>query len=739
MYQVIQNQKTGELIVDEVPAPRLRRNGIIVQNSCSLVSAGTERSSVATAQASMLGKARSRPDLVKQVLDEVKRNGVVATYKKVQSRLDNFKELGYSSAGVVLASSTDAFKVGDRVACGGVGYAAHAERIFVPQNLAAIVPESVTFEQAAFATIGAIALQGVRQADVRIGECVAVVGLGLVGLLTVQLLKASGCRVIGLDINHGNFELAEKLGCDKCVLSNDEAIRHVEAFSRGRGADAVIVTAATKSNTPVELAIQFARKKAKIIIVGAVGMNLPRTPFYEKELDVRISCSYGPGRYDASYEEGGNDYPIAYVRWTENRNMQAVLDLIAQNKLDVKSLITHRFSVEDALDAYDLITGRVKEKYLAILIEYSEHNGVSGNGKTHHDFIAPNSAKSKFSAVGDEPVLGFIGAGNFAQAHLLPPLKKMDVRLRAVATARSVSAKSIAQKYEFENCTTEAREVLDDPEVNVVFIATRHDLHAELTTAAIEKGKAVFVEKPLAISWSQLEDIREAHHGSDVPLMVDFNRRFAPLTQEAKKLFFGRTEPLTMIYRVNAGYLPPTHWYHDREQGGGRIIGEACHFIDLLSYFANSPAQSVFAESMDNVGRYHDDNVMITLRFGDGSVGTVIYLANGDSGLSKERLEISCQGTTAVLDDFRFLEIYKDRRRRVIKNRRQDKGHGEALRHFIEAVKNGSDLSASVTESFESTAATLAACDSLRTRTPLWRAWPRWTTRQHTLEIAEHE
>jgi polar amino acid transport system substrate-binding protein len=728
MLQLIQNQKTGELFVEDLPAPRLRQGGVLVQNVCSLVSAGTERNSVATAQASLLGKARSRPDLVKQVLDEVKRNGVLATYRKVQARLDNFKELGYSSAGVVIASSVEAFRVGDRVACGGVGYAGHAEQVFVPKNLAAIVPENVTFEEAAFATLGAIALQGVRQADVRLGESVAVIGLGLIGLITVQLLKAAGCRVIGLDINAGNFDFARKTGCDKCILSSDDSSRQVEVFSHGHGVDAVIITAATKSSTPVDLATQYARKKARVVIVGAVGMNLPRTPFYEKELDVRISCSYGPGRYDAGYEEGGNDYPIGYVRWTENRNMQAVLQLIAQQKLEVKSLVTHRFAVQDSLKAYDLITGRIHEKYLGIVIDYPAHDLVVGNGKSHNGFAAAIMQQRPHVAQQEAAVAGFIGAGNFAQAMLLPPLKKMGVRLRGVATARGVSAKSVAQKHDFEYFLTDADEIIDDPEINAVFIATRHDLHAGLAAAALQKGKAVFVEKPLALSWTELEEVRRAHQRGGM-LMVDFNRRYAPLVREALNFFADRAEPLTMIYRINAGYLPPAHWYHDGKQGGGRIVGEACHFIDLLSCFAGSPAQSVYTEAMDNTGRYRDDNVVITLRFGDGSMGTVIYTANGDPGLPKERLEISGAGSVAVLDDFRFLETYRNRRRRVIKKRLQDKGHSDAVRSFIEAVRNGTNMPVPIEESFESMAATLAARDSLRERQPLCRAGPHWDAR----------
>ena len=728
MQQIIQNQKTGELVVDSLPAPRLRSGGVLIQNAYSLVSAGTERASVKTAQASLLGKARSRPDLVRQVLDEVKRNGVVATYQKVQSRLNNYKELGYSSAGTVIASAVDDFRPGDRVACGGVGYAAHAEQIFVPRHLVAEVPEAVSLEEASFATLGAIALQGVRQADVHVGESVAVIGLGLIGLLTVQLLKASGCQVIGLDISEGNFALARKLGCDQCLVANWQSVLAVEALTRGRGTDAVIITAATKSSQPVELALQYARKKSKLVVVGAVAMNIPRSPFYEKELDVRISCSYGPGRYDAAYEEGGHDYPIAYVRWTENRNMQAVLELMAQRKLDVRSLITHRFSVADGLGAYDLIAGNSKEKYLGILIEYAPHNGHA-----HFDAGAANSVPQT-DASPHEPVVGFVGAGNFAQAQLLPRLQQMHVRLRGVATARPVSAASTAKKFRFEYAVTNPHEILGDSSLDTVFIATRHHLHAALAMAALEAGKTVFVEKPLALSWAELEDLCKVHERSSGRLMVGFNRRFAPLIQNLGDFFAGRSEPLTMVYRINAGYLPKEHWYHDPLQGGGRLLGEACHFIDLLSHLANAPVQSVYAECMDDAGRYRHDNVVINLRFGNGSIGTVIYAANGDSQLPKERLEIFGQGSTAILDDFQRLELYRDRQRRVITSRKQDKGHAEEVRRFIEAQRQGDALPISFETCVQSTAATLAARDALRLGVPLWRAWPRWSPRQSKIE-----
>jgi predicted dehydrogenase len=384
--------------------------------------------------------------------------------------------------------------------------------------------------------------------------------------------------------------------------------------------------------------------------------------------------------------------------------------------------------VQEALKAYDLITGRLQEKYLGIVIDYPSHDFHFHNGKSHNGFHDAVQPQRRRAAQPDEAVAGFIGAGNFAQATLLPPLRKMGVRLRGVATARGVSAKSVAQKHDFEYFLTDPDEIIDDPEINAVFIATRHDLHAGLAAAALQKGKAVFVEKPLALSWAELEEVRRAHQRGGM-LMVDFNRRYAPLVREALSFFADRDEPLAMIYRINAGYLPPAHWYHDAKQGGGRIIGEACHFIDLLGCFARSPAQSVFAETMDNTGRYHDDNAVITLRFGDGSMGTVIYTANGDPGLPKERLEISGQGRVAVLDDFRSLETFKNRRRRVIKNRLQDKGHGEAVRRFIEAVRNGANLPVPVEESFESMAATLAAHDSLRERRPLYRAWPQWEVR----------
>ena len=524
MLQIIQYQKTGEISVDELPAPKLRPGNVLVRNVFSLISAGTERTSVETGQASMIQKARLRPDLVRQVLDNVNREGLLAT-KKVQDRLDNFKELGYSSAGVVIESGVDDIKVGDRVACAGVGYASHAEIISVPRNLVVKLPDEVGFDEAAFTTVAAIAMQGVRQADVRVGEQVVVIGLGLIGLLTVQLLKASGCRVIGMDVAPRNFDLAMRLGCDLCTLSNDDAVFEAQSFTRGYGADAVVVTAATTSNQPVELAIQCARKRGTVVALGAVGMKIPRSPFYEKEINFRSSCSYGPGRYDADYEERGHDYPLGYVRWTENRNMESVLDMIMLRKLNVQPLITHRIPVEQSLRAYDIITGKVQEPYLGVLIQYSDPTAPLVLSRRVELHSAGRSASV------NKAVLGFIGAGNFTQSMLLPPVTKLAPRLRGLATGKPVNAKNIAKKYQFEFCATDASEIIHDQEVNLVFVTSRHDSHARYVAQALRAGKSVFVEKPPALNHEELDSVLDAYSegersGYAPLLMVGYNRRF---------------------------------------------------------------------------------------------------------------------------------------------------------------------------------------------------------------------
>jgi len=613
LLQIIQYQKTGDMLIEELPMPRLKEGGILVQNYFSLISAGTERNSVQTAQASVIGKVKSRPDLVKQVLDNVKKQGLISTYRKVQTRLDNYKKLGYSSAGVVVESSTDEFKIGDRVAC--AGYASHAEYVFIPKNLAVKIPDNVSFEDAACATLCSIALQGVRQAEPRIGENVAVIGLGLVGLITIQILVANGCRVIGTDISGRNLQLAKDLGCADCILSDSTAASRIVNFTKGYGTDAVIITAATKSNAPLELALEIARKKSKIVVIGDVKMNIPRAPFYEKELDIRNSCSYGPGRYDPNYELKGNDYPIGYVRWTEKRNMEACLALMAQSKIKMQKLITHKFPIQNSLEAYNLILGKSNEPYLAILIEYPQ-NGKGAKSKEYK--IELESSNERL--ISGDLIAGFIGAGNFAQSLLIPPLSKLKIPLRGLATSTPVNAKTIGNKFKFGFCTTKPEDIFSDPEINTVFIATRHDTHAKYVIESLINNKNTYVEKPLAISSKELAEIEKIYQqklseGMNPFLMVGYNRRFSSAIKEIKNFFKERRETLLINYRINAGFIPLSHWYQDEKQKG-RIIGEVCHFVDTMQFILGEKPIRVFTSLIKDVGnKYNNDNVLLIINF----------------------------------------------------------------------------------------------------------------------------
>ena len=713
MLQIVQYQKTGEIRVDELPAPKLRPGGVLVRNLFSAVSAGTERTSVETAQASMLQKARLRPDLVHQVLDNYRREGVLATYKKVQERLANYKDLGYSCAGIVVESAVDDIKVGDHVACGGAGYAAHAEIVSIPRNLVVKVPNEVALDEAAFTTVCAIAMQGVRQADVRVGEQVAVIGLGLIGLITVQLLKASGCRVIGMDVASRNFKLALTLGCDRCVISNHDALREVQSFTRGNGADTVVITAATTSSQPVELAIQCARKRGTVVVVGTVGMDIPHSPFYEKEINFRISCSYGPGRYDPNYEERGQDYPFEFVRWTENRNMEAALDMMAQRKLNVGALVTHRIPIEQGLRAYDIITGKVQENYLGILIQYST---ASEPTEVTRRIELRTIHQTGF---GRRPVLGFLGAGNFAQSMLLPPLMKLGPRMRGIATTKPVNAKATGNKYRFEFCATDASEILKDQDVNLVFIASRHDSHAGYVVEALHAGKGVFVEKPLALNNDELEAILRAYAeaeraGSTPLLMVGYNRRFSEPVRAILRLFAGRTEPLVMHYRVNAGFMPSTHWMQHPDQGG-RFLGEGGHFVDVMQFLCGALPTSVYAITpTDNVRRYNNDNVLVSITFADGSAGTIHYLANGANAVEKEYIEVFGDLKTARMWNFKKLECAVERKKSTA-SFSGGKGHVEEMKALLDGFESGSGSPISIDSLAATSRATFAVMESLRT------------------------
>lgn len=709
MLQVIQYQKTGELRVEELPTPVLRPGGVLVRNACSLISAGTERASVETAQASLLGKARSRPDLVRQVMDSARREGVLATYRKVQTRLDNYKELGYSSAGIVLESAVPGFAPGDRVACAGTAH--HAEVVSVSKNLVTRIPDEVSFDEAAFVALGAIALQGVRQADVKLGESAAVIGLGLLGLITVQLLTAQGCRVIGLDVDVRNFELARSLGCDDCARNDENAAGAIESFTHGQGTDAVLITASTPSNQPLELGLDVARPKSAIVVVGAVGMDVPRSPFYEKELELRISRSYGPGRYDPAYEEDGIDYPIDYVRWTENRNMEAALALVAAGKLDVRALLTHRFPIERAVEAYDLITGKTKEPSLGVVLEYPERAA----GTERRVAIAPAGELTPVSDV----VVGFVGAGNFAQSYLLPPLVERNVTLAAVATSGPVSAQTVARKFGFGFAATDPTEVLDDDAVNAVFVATRHDSHAHYVAAALASGKHVFVEKPLALTQEQLEAVlaavnATAEHG--LYLAVGYNRRFSQPLREIVEYFAGRREPMAITYRMNAGRLPRSHWTQADDQGG-RIVGEGCHVVDVFAALTLARPVRVYATVTEsaNVEVVGEDTASVVVTYDDGSVATLVYVANGSDRLAKEYCEVSAGGRTTVLRDFREVTFYEGRssKRRTYKG---GKGHAEEVAHFLDVVRGRAEPAFTPASLAETTAVTFAAVEAIRTR-----------------------
>jgi polar amino acid transport system substrate-binding protein len=703
MLQVIQYQKTGEIIVEDLPAPSCPDNGILVRTAYSVISAGTEKISVTNTQASLIQRAKQQPDQVRQVIDNIKKEGLINTISKVKSKLESYKSLGYSAAGVVLESRCDKFRIGDRVACGGAGLAVHAEFLAIPKNLAVKIPDNVEFEQACYTTLGAIALQGVRQANLRLGEKVAVIGLGLLGQITVQLLKASGCSVLGLDIDERLFPRAKSFGCDLTLLSSFENINLMKQFSKGNGFDAVLITASTNSNEPIELAIELARKKGRVVVVGAVNMNLPRSPFYEKELDITISCSYGPGRYDPKYEDEGIDYPYPFVRWTENRNMEAVVELIGSGKLDTKSLTTHIFSINDAVKAYDLITGKVEEDYLGILIKYPEKDDQPKKS-IHYETSKPK----------DRLNIGFIGAGQFGTSYLLPHIKATNSSLVAVSTNNPVNVATVAKQFGFEIATTDSDSIIHNPDIDLIFCATRHDSHSYYVSEAIKSHKAIFVEKPLAVNWEQMEEIDRLMKEYNGKLMVGYNRRFSAPFRKIKELFNHFTEPKFITYRVNAGKIPINHWVYREEQGAGRIIGEACHFIDCMVYLTNSLPTQVFAcslsSSSDDV--YNRDNVSMIIKFRDGSVGNLNYLANGDSKLDKEYCEVFCGGSVALMNNFESVDFISSGKMNKYKFDGR-KGHKEEIIEVIDSIAQGKAFPISYDELKAVSIATFAAQESL--------------------------
>jgi predicted dehydrogenase len=722
MKQLLQNVSNGRAVVLDVPAPQCGRGEILVRVGASLVSAGTERMVIEFAEKNIFEKALARPDLVRQVLNKATREGVLSTIQAVRQRLDTELALGYSNAGEVIevGQGVAEFQVGDRVACAGGGYASHAEIVRVPRNLAAKIPSvrslrpEIDFEEAAFTTVGSIGLQGLRLAHLELGETVAVIGLGLIGLLVVQLAQAGGCTVIGMDIEEGRCRLAEQLGCNATATDAQQMQAAVAAGTEGKGVDAVLITAATHGNAPVELAGDIVRDRGRVVAVGAVGLQIPRKTYYEKELSVYISRSCGPGRYDPEYEEKGRDYPIGYVRWTENRNMQAFLQLMADGQLNVRDLITHRFPIEQADKAYELISGKLSQSFVGVVITYPPSPSCARRIELNPKSVA-NGPRV------EQVTVGMLGAGNFANAILLPALKSLPtVSLVGLATASGATARAAAKRFGFRYCTSDDQELFRNPEINTIVVATRHHLHANQVIAALQAGKHVFCEKPLCLSEAELAAIVKAYEQAQSSnarpmLMVGFNRRFAPLAVQLHNFVRASAEPLVMNYRINAGFLPPTHWTQDPEQGGGRIIGEVCHFIDFLIWLVGKPAAFVHAVAIPNAGLYCDDNLIATIEFEDGSIGSITYVANGDKSFPKERLEVFGASSVAVLDDFRSLNLIRKGHTQTFRSRlRQDKGHRGEWEAFSGAIHSGGPAPIALGELVNSTLTSFEILNALR-------------------------
>ncbi len=700
MEQLTQNLKDGHMQLLEVPFPALGPGQLLVRNHFSVISAGTEGKTVKDARLGYLGKARARKDEVKKVIQSVKTLGLSETYRLVMNKLDAPSALGYSCSGEVIALASDVygFAIGDRVACGG-GSAVHAEVVSVPVNLCVKLDTSVSMKEAAFTTLGAIAMQGIRQADLKLGENCAVIGLGLIGQITLQLLQASGVRVFGIDIDPNQVILAKENGADFSFQRSDAQLENlIQHQTGGYGVDAVIITAATSSTDPVDLAGALCRRKGKVIIVGAVPTGFSRKNYYLKELELKMSCSYGPGRYDADYEEHGIDYPYEYVRWTENRNMEAFAALLGKGKLNISKLISHTFPFRDARNAYDLILHKT-EAFTGILLEYDIHKELSSKILTHKG----TPALSKVSA-------GMIGAGSFGQNFLLPSLKN-KVHLNGIATSRANNARNVADKFGFSYCAGDADEIINDPATNTIFIATRHDSHAGLVLKALRAGKHVFTEKPLCTTPGQLEEIRRQYLISGTQLMVGFNRRFAPLARELKKQV-NNGIPSALLYRINAGTVAKDHWIHDPASGGGRIIGEVCHFIDFCAFLTDSLVVEISAHVMDDPSNLQD-TVSISMKLSNGSIANIAYFSNGNKDISKEYIEVYNGGFAGKLDDFSELTLFTKRGIKKVRSK-QDKGHSREIDEFVSCLEAGKKIPVSFESIYNSTLSTFKVLESIR-------------------------
>lgn len=707
----------GQIVVMDVPPPCCGDNEVLVRNAFSVISSGTETSSLSGSAGGMIGLARrvkDDPQLVQKALDMIRKEGLGNTWSTVRGQIGGrLAPLGYSTSGIVAEVGTKVtdIAVGDAVASAGAGYANHAELVAVPRNLVCRIPSGASLSEAAFTTLGAIALQGVRRAGIQLGDRVVVIGLGLLGQIGCQILRASGASVIGIDTSTERVELAREMGADVTLVSAKDTVSQVMTHTAGTGADAVIIYAATKSSEPVRQAMEMARKKGRVIVVGAVGMELVRSPFYEKELDFLISCSYGPGRYDPTYEEAAIDYPIAYVRWTENRNMQAFLELVARKKVGLERLTEHVFPIEDAGEAYSKLRDDSKRP-VAVLLKYP----LAGTTTTEIPRVVGLKPLEKISG---RINVGVIGAGRFAQAHHLPNLKAAPFfSIRAIAARTGVSARSMAEKYGAQYCSTDYREILKDKDIDLAVIATRHNLHAPLIVEAAEAGKHIFVEKPIALTYEQCRQVHEAVAGGNIHVAVGFNRRFAPLALKMKRITERRTSPAVVTIRVNSADMKAGHWINDPDEGGGAIVGEGCHFFDFLAWLAGSEPTSIYAKKLSsrNPSVIDDNNIVCTLTYEDGSVASLVYTTIGNHSFSKERIEVFMDGGVMVLDDFRALTIVGlDAKGSNL--RRTDKGQLELLHaygRFLSGQGENRDLPTAL-DGVRATVCSLKALDALRT------------------------
>ncbi len=702
MKQIVQHLKNGSIELAEVPRPIVTRGKVLIKTQLSLISVGTERMLVEFGRSGWLAKAQQQPDKVRQVLDKIKTDGLIATIEAVTAKLDEPMPLGYCNVGeiVEIGEGVTDLQIGDRVVSNGP----HAEFVTVSQNLCVRIPDSVPDETAVFTVLGSIGLQGIRLAQPSLGETFVVTGLGLIGLLSVQILLANGCKVIGIDVNPQRVALARRFGAYAINVSKEDPVAICAALTNGKGVDGVLITAATKSNEPIHQAAQMARKRGRIVLVGVTGLELNRADFYEKELSFQVSCSYGPGRYDENYEQKGQDYPVGYVRWTERRNFEAILDLMATNKLDVQPLISHVYPFQQAGEAYDTIMQ--KRDALGVILEYKP--------KVQDESVRIEVKSAILKTAAPAVNVGVIGVGNYAKLMLLPALKETGVNLSSVADIVPLDASYAARKFAFQTATSDYHTILADEDINTVFITTRHDLHARLVCEFLTAGKNVFVEKPLALNKEELRKVEEIYLKADSRLMVGYNRRFAPQVIRMKELLIDRSEPICINILVNAGYIPPEHWVHDPLVGGGRIIGEGCHFVDLIAFLCCSKVVQVSAIGVR--GDYLRDKVSINLRLADGSIGTIQYLANGNKQYPKETVQVFSSGRILELVNFRKLVGYGWKGFRKFNLWKQDKGHKAEIKAFITAICTGQVAPISFEEMKNTSEATFAIMEALESK-----------------------